>query len=134
MEILRKKSLSTRGREPSPNSTHTRHQHRDMNPDQIGGRRVLSPTCHHYQQIKDEETQSRSNHCCSLTGLGVLIFCPWVTRKTFKFSQKIRMPDALDFTASELHKRLSSLQFASSMVLRIVWLMTGRTAKFHLFL
>ena len=40
------KNLSEQRREPTTNSTHIWHRRRDLNPGQIGGRRVLSPLRH----------------------------------------------------------------------------------------
>jgi len=40
------KNLSEQRRELTPNSTHIRHHHQDLNPGHIGGRRVLSPQRH----------------------------------------------------------------------------------------
>ena len=39
-------NLSELEREPTTNSTHIRRQRRELNPDHIGGRRVLSPKRH----------------------------------------------------------------------------------------
>ena len=40
------KNLSELAREPTTNSTHIWRQRRELNPDHIGGRRVLSPKRH----------------------------------------------------------------------------------------
>ena len=40
------KNLLEQGREPTTNSTHIWHQHQDLNPSHIDGRRVLSPLRH----------------------------------------------------------------------------------------
>ena len=40
------KNLSEQGREPKTNSTHIWGRCQDLNPDHIGGRRVLSPLRH----------------------------------------------------------------------------------------
>ena len=41
-----RKNISEQGREPTTNSTHIWRQRRDLNPDHIGGRRVLSTLRH----------------------------------------------------------------------------------------
>ena len=44
------KNLSEQRREPTTNSTHTWRRRRDLNPGQIGRRRVLSPLRHSCSQ------------------------------------------------------------------------------------
>ena len=109
-----------------------------MNPDQIGGRRVLSPMHHHcpHQQITDEE--SRSNQCCTLKGLGVLIFCSWVVTRSLQvfaenaYDGRPGFPCFRTLLTTKHPPVCLEHGFENSLVHDR--LMTGRTAKFHLLL
>ena len=78
------KNLSEKRREPTTNSTHMRRRRWDLNPGQIGGRRVLSPLRHPLlpkegknrlgSLAKLDESMSPSNIKLRITPLLALIF------------------------------------------------------------
>ena len=105
--VYLEKNVSEQGREPTTNATHVWHWHWDLDPGQLGGRRVLSPLHHSCSPTRNNLIVVHVCCCFNISGSVQTLF---VFSQVFAIVREVDNPQlfTLEFVRGTTKKFMST--------------------------